>query len=647
MKIEEIKINNYGILENKEIYLKNNLNIIYGKNESGKSTLLNYIKNIFYGISKNKNGKEISDYEKYLPWNEKEFSGRIKYKLDNGEKFEIFRDFKKKNPKVYNGNLEEISKNFNIDKKDGNQFFFEQTKVDENTFSSTVLTMQQEVRLNKANQNILVQRIANLAGSGDDNISYKKAVDKLNKKQLDEIGTERSQGKPINVVRKNLERTMVDLETIKTEKNNEEFYKEKIQKIQQEIDNNIVENNALNEINKLKKEIELKKEKNNIKNKLNIEKKEKIKELNLEKEKNIEKIKLNNLKKENKNKLINENNKKINKIFLILIILLILLEIINIIFLKNNIINYTTLSLIPIFLVIYFIIKNINNKKNIKNIEKNEETNLINKKIEEINTKINILKNEINEQEKEIEEENNKINIESNIHLELIKNKYNYNNENINNKINSDLNNIEYFIKLNQENINDKKIEKNKIEFELNNINKKIESMVNLQEEYDQLQEELHILENKNKSIEIAKEALKNAYEEMKKNITPKFTQNLSNTINKISNGKYKKVAINDEEGLIVEIDNGEYIPAELFSVGTIDQLYLSLRLSMAQEISEEKMPIILDETFAYFDNERLENVLKYLINELKESQVILFTCTKREQEILNKLNIEYNLVEL
>ena len=645
MKIEEIKINNYGILENKEIYLKNNLNIIYGKNESGKSTLLNYIKNIFYGISKNKNGKEISDYEKYLPWNEKEFSGRIKYKLDNGEKCEIFRDFKKKNPKVYNGNLEEISKNFNIDKKDGNQFFFEQTKVDENTFSSTVLTMQQEVRLNKANQNILVQRIANLAGSGDDNISYKKAVDKLNKKQLDEIGTERSQGKPINVVRKNLERTMIDLETIKTEKNNDEFYKEKIQKIQQEIDNNIIENNALNEINKLKKEIELKKEKNNIKNKLNIEKKEKIKELNLEKEKNIEKIKLNNLKKENKNKLINENNKKINKIFLILIILLILLEIINIIFLKNNIINYTTLSLIPIFLVIYFIIKNINNKKNIKNIEKNEETNLINKKIEEINTKINILKNEINEQEKEIEEENNKINIESNIHLELIKNKYN--NENINNKINSDLNNIEYFIKLNQENINDKKIEKNKIEFELNNINKKIESMVNLQEEYDQLQEELHILENKNKSIEIAKEALKNAYEEMKKNITPKFTQNLSNTINKISNGKYKKVAINDEEGLIVEIDNGEYIPAELFSVGTIDQLYLSLRLSMAQEISEEKMPIILDETFAYFDNERLENVLKYLINELKENQVILFTCTKREQEILNKLNIEYNLVEL
>ena len=53
MKIEKIKINSYGTLKNKEINLKNNLNIIYGKNESGKSTLLNFIKNIFHGTAKN------------------------------------------------------------------------------------------------------------------------------------------------------------------------------------------------------------------------------------------------------------------------------------------------------------------------------------------------------------------------------------------------------------------------------------------------------------------------------------------------------------------------------------------------------------------------------------------------------------------
>lgn len=133
----------------------------------------------------------------------------------------------------------------------------------------------------------------------------------------------------------------------------------------------------------------------------------------------------------------------------------------------------------------------------------------------------------------------------------------------------------------------------------------------------------------------------------MKNNVTPKFTKNLSETINKISNGKYNKVTVNDEIGLMVELENGEYVSAGRLSIGTIDELYLSLRLSMAEEISEETMPIILDEAFAYFDDYRLENALKFLIEELKENQIILFTCTKREEEILDKLNIKYNLVEL
>ena len=47
LKIKNIKINSYGTLKQKEINLKNKINIIYGKNESGKSTLLNFIKKYF------------------------------------------------------------------------------------------------------------------------------------------------------------------------------------------------------------------------------------------------------------------------------------------------------------------------------------------------------------------------------------------------------------------------------------------------------------------------------------------------------------------------------------------------------------------------------------------------------------------------
>ena len=83
MKINKIKINSYGKLKNKEINLENNLNIIYGENESGKSTLLKFILNIFYGASRNKKGRDISDFEKYKPWDSEEYSGKLIYEFYN------------------------------------------------------------------------------------------------------------------------------------------------------------------------------------------------------------------------------------------------------------------------------------------------------------------------------------------------------------------------------------------------------------------------------------------------------------------------------------------------------------------------------------------------------------------------------------
>ena len=133
----------------------------------------------------------------------------------------------------------------------------------------------------------------------------------------------------------------------------------------------------------------------------------------------------------------------------------------------------------------------------------------------------------------------------------------------------------------------------------------------------------------------------------MKNEITPKFTKDLSLLVEKISGNKYKNAKFDTEYGLRVEKENGEYVDCNRLSIGTIDQLYLSLRLSAMNEISEEKMPIVLDESFAYFDNERLENILKYIYENYKENQILIFTCSNREKEIMNKLNMEYNLVEL
>lgn len=74
MKILDLKINGFGKLSNKEIKIQEGINIIYGENESGKSTLLKFIVGMFYGLSKNKNGKFIPDFERYTPWRGEEFS---------------------------------------------------------------------------------------------------------------------------------------------------------------------------------------------------------------------------------------------------------------------------------------------------------------------------------------------------------------------------------------------------------------------------------------------------------------------------------------------------------------------------------------------------------------------------------------------
>lgn len=189
MKILNLKINQFGKLQNKEIDLKDHINIIYGKNESGKSTLLKFILGMFYGLSKNKNGKQYTDYEQYTPWAEGDFSGKIKYQLDDGKSFEVFREFKKKSPKIYNEDLEEISKEFTINATTGNRFFVDQTGVEEELFTKTIVSMQNEVKLEEKEQNSLLQKLSNLVSTGEDSLSYQKIVNKLNKRQLEEIGT--------------------------------------------------------------------------------------------------------------------------------------------------------------------------------------------------------------------------------------------------------------------------------------------------------------------------------------------------------------------------------------------------------------------------------------------------------------------------
>lgn len=654
MKINKIKINSYGKLKEKEIKLKDGINIIYGKNESGKSTLLNFIVNSFYGISKNKKGKEYSDVEKYTPWLGEEFSGKLEYELNNKNKYEIYRDFKKKNPKIFNENMEDISKEFNIDKSKGNEFFYEQTKVDEELFLSTVVVGQQEVKLGKQEQNILVQKIANLVGTGDDNVSYKRAIDRINRRLLDEIGTQRSREKPINIINKKIE----DLEQKKQELEKYEDIKYEIEenknKLEEEISDLNNKNNLLKEIKIINEKEKIEKEK--IKIKENI-KKENIEKIKLIKEK-INKIKnenknifeINNEKTKNNKKINNEKN-KLNKKIIIVFIFLLIINFLQFIFIKNKLINYIFLLTVPMTLIYFIISKNKLNKKikKQKNIDENNLKNIekINLEINNLNNEINLLEKNNNNLEKEINNLKSNLNLKINLEKEKIKNKYlnKIEKSEIINFIN--LENINYEIEKLQNEINNKKIRSHTLELDKKNIEPKLDNLSKIEEELVNNNERMSTLNKLNLSFELAKEILAESYEEMRNTVTPKFTQELSKNVSEITEKKYSKIMFNDEQGLIVELESGNYVPASKLSIGTIDQLYLSLRLSMIDELSEENLPIILDEAFAYYDTERLTNILKYLDEKYKTHQIILFTCTNREKEILEKIKAPYNLIEL
>lgn len=623
MKIKNIKINGYGKLEDVEINLGDKINIIKGNNESGKSTLLNFISSSLYGISKNKKGKEISDFDKYKPWNTDAFSGKLEYELDNGDDYEIFRDFKKKTPEIYK-NGKDVTFDYSIDKTKGSEFFTEQTGINEEMFLNTFMSEQEEVKLNKASQTSIIQKLSNMVSTGNENISYKKTIDKINKKQLEEIGSERSSGRPINIVNDKIE-------DLKEEINEISRYKDKKYELEQE--KQILSKDFEDEkyVLSLLRNVKTLKEKNSIS-------REKIKildneidgysEMQNEKNKEIEILKSEKKEKRKSHKLI----------YIMFILLIAVITVISIV--SNQKLLLILDGIVALIGIIFFIVDR-KNKRNARNINKKYLEKLT--KIEEDINRLEDIKKlkfaEVSKIEEELEnleeKENEKI-------VNEFKDKVDE--KQINDILSARYEDIVDLINQKEESLSNYKVSEKKMEIENENIVENLENLVSLEEDLDRLYEEKEELESINEIYNLVKQNLEEAYEEMKSNITPDFILEIQNIISNATNGKYKKCLV-DEDGIKIENESGSYISIDRLSIGTIDMIYLALRLSAAKSISDEKIPIILDEAFAYYDKNRMKNILRYLNN--NNNQVIIFTCTNREIKVLEEEKIEANIINL
>ena len=117
--------------------------------------------------------------------------------------------------------------------------------------------------------------------------------------------------------------------------------------------------------------------------------------------------------------------------------------------------------------------------------------------------------------------------------------------------------------------------------------------------------------------------------------------------IEKITGGVYHTLDVGDN--FDAELHAGSrVIRINEVSAGTVDQIYLALRLAAAKFIEggEFALPLVLDDSFLQYDDDRIESAVRF-INETCSCQVLMFTCHRREERILTAAAIPYRLCEL
>ena len=146
-------------------------------------------------------------------------------------------------------------------------------------------------------------------------------------------------------------------------------------------------------------------------------------------------------------------------------------------------------------------------------------------------------------------------------------------------------------------------------------------------------------------AVSIAEAKIKEAAGNLQKLTGQKLQDEISEIFAQITGGKYKRVLLT--ENFEIYLDTGEkYLQLYQVSYGTAEQVYLALRLACGTILcQEEELPLILDETFAMYDEKRLIQALKYISQ--RKSQVILFSSNKREIQALEKAGIPFSLSKL
>lgn len=182
MLIKCLELRSFGKFKNKTVALSDGFNLIYGDNGAGKTTIMDFIRLMFYGRCGSDRSRDISKSprKKYMPWDGSPMSGAVEFEYA-GHTYLLSRTFGK-TPSADSVTLFDVTRGENLPIDDvnfkdsiGARFFG--MELDE--FERTVFISDRIGSDSAYSGSALAMKISNLSISGDESISEKAVSDRL------------------------------------------------------------------------------------------------------------------------------------------------------------------------------------------------------------------------------------------------------------------------------------------------------------------------------------------------------------------------------------------------------------------------------------------------------------------------------------
>ena len=187
----------------------------------------------------------------------------------------------------------------------------------------------------------------------------------------------------------------------------------------------------------------------------------------------------------------------------------------------------------------------------------------------------------------------------------------------------------------------------NQIEGSLSQLEYSIDQELSLNEKLEGLRTKEASLRSRRESLEMAKTRIKALSSDIHREFAPSLNKRVGQFICRLTEGRYSDVKVDKNLNFnLIQEGTNRLIPLEYLSGGTLDQMYIGLRLGIVDELISNSLPIFLDECFSQYDDQRLGRILEFMTT-FENRQVVLFTCQAREEEMLKSAGKKYNKINL